>query len=1116
MPSRDQAPQSFWVRLGYRSKPAELTLYLLALSGLPLWDVLAVDWSVARLLLPLHVVMSLILFPLLVLPFWLSHRRHLAGADSAFLRRTGRLIEFFLILTIASGLWLVIAGNGGAPIGAFAHWAHLIVALPLALLVLAHSWRYGIVRWIALAVAGLLAVSSPAAGATAGAPLLLSEDGTTLYSANAEAGSVSRIARADGALLAERALGGSIERIAQGAGLLAATDPINGKVHLLDAGSLKPKTTVAVDGRPFGIVWDGRNRLFWIAVFEGGRLVGIDPGGTVKVDMAVAATPRGLALLSDGRLLVTHSLIGEVTVFDTAQLPPKPIRTIALAHAEDPVQTVSQGLPRLLDLIAVSPDETEAWLPHVLWNFDHPFQFQSTIFPAVSVLSLEAGNEHEAVAHRKQLFQQINVLEDGNRTRIVSNPLAAAFSEDGSRVYVTASGSEDLLVFDRSRGASLNHGERRARRAGKTEQGGAKAVQIYRHLPGDNPRGLVVAGRDIYVQNAMSLDINRLDAGEPGPFATVELAQEKFAALVSKDPLPEPYRRGLRLFNSANTDDFPETPMAGDFWMSCQSCHVDGFNFTNGALLRDTPLDKFADAVPGHRNMKTMVGGDFVGDYLRMVRDTQGGMGADTRFGTPVTDPDSPSPQARAMMEDLHKVVTAPHNLPFLSTWLRLDDPGRRTVHASEWINSAACAECHSEIFNQWSESTHRLMGSSHPYYRVVEDLAAQTEGEGFRLWCMGCHEPQTVLSGGTRTEGPSHMLEKDAASLRAAHAKGEVVPEEGTGCMLCHRITRIEDAAIHGGGNTSFTVNLKDREAYVFESARDGVTGWLGRTQINAKPEPHAQSYSQPFYKDSRLCATCHGEFAPGTGATIVDTYGEWAKSPYNAPNDPAKNRTCMDCHMHADIARIGQDIPGVSTDGGKVKANVVTHQFTGANHHLAGLRNDGLARMSVDLLRSAARLSVTESAPGTLALRVANVGAGHALPTGVADFRELWLDVTVTDAAGTVVLRSGEMGADGALPADARLFRKVFGDRDGKPVGLRFWRQEKMLEDTRIAAGAHRDETFALAPGATYPLKVEARLMFRTYPSWVTDAVRRQYPEMPPPQPVEMTALTQTVEQP
>ena len=864
-----------------------------------------------------------------------------------------------------------------------------------------------------------------------------------------------------------------------------------------------------------GVVHDDVTGLFWVALFEGGRLLAIDHAGNTRHSLKVPETPRGLALLSDGRLLVSHAMIGAVSVVDARAKAPAVLRTIALAHEEEPVETVSQGLPRLLDQIAVSPDETEAWLPHVLWNFDHPFQFQSTVFPAVSVLALKAGEEHEALAHRKQLFKQINVLEDGNRTRIVSNPDSAAFSEDGGRVYVTAAASEDLIVFDRSRGGALAQSERRARRNNKLDQGGAKAVQIYRHLPGDNPRGLVVAGSDIYVQNAMSLDVTRLDGGAGEAFATVSVAQEHFGALTDKDPLPPALRRGLRLFHNGNTDDFPDVPLAGDNWMSCQSCHVDGFNFTNGFLFRDTTLDKAANAMVGHHDLKTMVAGDFAGDYARMIRDTQGGMGADTRFPTANTDPDALSPATRGMMEDLHAYVTAPENLPYLSTWLRLDDP-RGTTHPKEWLNSASCATCHSEMFQQWADSLHRLMANGNPYYRVVEDLAAKTEGEDYRKWCLGCHQPQGVMSGLTRTEGPLTLFEKGGAGLLAAHARGEPVQEEGSGCLLCHRIPRLEAAGLAGGGNASFTVNLKDRETYLFESEQGGVKGWLGHAQINAKPGPHAKSYSQPFYKDPELCATCHGEFAPGTGAVIVNTFGEWQASPFNAPDDPARHRTCVDCHMHGDIARLGQDVPGRSTDGGKLKANVVTHQFTGANHHLVGLRNDKLAEMSVQLLRSAAKLSLVPAAPGRVTVRVANVGAGHSLPTGVADFREMWLDMRVIDAQGREVLRSGALDPDGALPEQGtRMFRKVFADRDGKPVGLRFWRHEKLLEQTMIPSGGYRDEPFDLPADAAYPLRVEARLMFRIYPQWVTDAVRQSYPELPVPQPVEMARLTETMEQ-
>ena len=63
------------------------------------------------------------------------------------------------------------------------------------------------------------------------------------------------------------------------------------------------------------------------------------------------------------------------------------------------------------------------------------FQFQSTVFPAVSIIDLD--EEKERVDERKQLFLQINLPSVGNRSQIVSNPFAARFAADGKRVYLT-------------------------------------------------------------------------------------------------------------------------------------------------------------------------------------------------------------------------------------------------------------------------------------------------------------------------------------------------------------------------------------------------------------------------------------------------------------------------------------------------------------------------------------------------------------------------------------------------------------------------------------------------------------------------------------------------------
>lgn len=168
----------------------------------------------------------------------------------------------------------------------------------------------------------------------------------------------------------------------------------------------------------------------------------------------------------------------------------------------------------------------------------------------------------------------------------------------------------------------------------------------------------------------------------------------------------------------------------------------------------------------------------------------------------------------------------------------------------------------------------------------------------------------------------------------------------------------------------------------------------------------------------------------------------------------------------------------------------------------------------MSIELLRTAAKLETRLTETGKLNVRVTNSGAGHALPTGVADFRQVWLDITVTDANGEVVLTSGKMDDAGVVDPEARFFRKVFGDKYGEPVGFAFWRYERMLEDTKIPANGYRDEVFDLPENIALPMTATVKLMFRTYPQFVTDLVQDTYPELTDPRAVLMAE--QTVELP
>ncbi len=1108
-------------------QPVELCVFLLLATGLMITEYTHVPFEVKRWALLIHIVTAIIFFPTIILSFWLLHRGNLNFSRRPFNRRTGQLIEACLTIMFLCGLWLLFIGEDHSRLGAIAHFAHLITAIPLVAFIIWHSWRLSVVRKALVAVGlisstvMLVAVSNPiGVGATDGTAqytatssgsLQLSADKSLLYSANFEAGSVSKIDRKTGDRLAEAALGKDIKTVALNSDetLLAATDHAGNGFHILNAKTLKPVAERALGGRPYGVVHDPRNNLFWVTTAETARLYGVDQAARIQRVIDVEDTPQGLALLPDGRLVITHSLIGKVAIYDTVGGTPKLDKTITLHVSQNSDPTISQGLPRVLDRIVLSPDLKQAWLPHHLWNFDHPFQFQSIVFPAISVLWMEKGNEHEVVNRRKEMFIQINIIESGNIQRIVSNPTDAVFSDDGSKVYAVMSGSEDLVTFDLSRAAPITGNE------GPNGSTGANASQIF-GLPGQNPRSLTIDGDDIIVQNAMSLDLSTITTGGGGPFAAMAVEKASFAKVVEKDPLEPQMRRGLRLFHLAKTSAFPDAPMAGRSWMSCSSCHLSGFNYTNGFLFRSTTLDVKTDAVPGHFSLKEFVAGNFVAEYIRMIKQTQGGMGFDTKFDAPDIDPENPPAAVVSMMHDLHHYVTSAGNLPLLSTWLRADG-GKGSVDHSKWVNPALCSQCHTQIFDEWSGSMHRLMGESNPYYVVLEDLAAQNVGEPFRAWCMGCHAPQALLSGATKTQGTSHLFETDGQSLFDELEHSTAAVDEGMGCVFCHRTQRVEMAGPVAAGNASLEINLADRITYPGEDARLRLVRWLSNRTIRAEPDEHKRSFTPAALNGPEFCSACHEEFTPGVGAQTTSTYTEWANSSYNNTENPAASVTCNDCHMHTSVASIGTAVAGVATNQGPIVPNYRAHHFVGAQYHLLGLRSPERREMTINLLKSAATLTTSTKAGDQggqeLVVRVANTGAGHNLPTGVSDFRQLWLDVSVIDADGKEVFASGKLDKDGNLDNNARLFANVFDDGAGHALGLDFWRYRKMAEDTRIPANGHRDEAFVLPDSAKTPLTADVKLMFRTFPQWITDKVRERYPNMPPPDAVELQAITTTL---
>ena len=151
----------------------------------------------------------------------------------------------------------------------------------------------------------------------------------------------------------------------------------------------------------------------------------------------------------------------------------------------------------------------------------------------------------------------------------------------------------------------------------------------------------------------------------------------------------------------------------------------------------------------------------------------------------------------------------------------------------------------------------------------------------------------------------------------------------------------------------------------------------------------------------------------------------------------------------------------------------------------------------MARERLKSAVRMHLTmpdapaaAGEPVSLEVAIANVAAGHAIPTSITELRQVWIDLQVLDAEGAEVFRSGAVAEDGAVDPDAVMFHSVLVDEEGEVTYLP-WRAARMVKEKLIPPGETVRERFAFTPadGTPGPFQVRARLRYRSAPQEVLD---------------------------
>jgi len=386
------------------------------------------------------------------------------------------------------------------------------------------------------------------------------------------------------------------------------------------------------------------------------------------------------------------------------------------------------------------------------------------------------------------------------------------------------------------------------------------------------------------------------------------------------------------------------------------------------------------------------------------------------------------------------------------------------------------CSGCHHEIYKQWKGSMHSNSWNDPIYLALMRAASKATNGLTDNL-CIGCHTP-IGLTTGESSPGGERLSE---------------LSKNGVQCDFCHNIS-----SSTGIGNASF----------VLTPQMYGRPLKFGPFKDSSSPY-HDTTYSE-LHTTSELCGTCHNVTHPLNRIPIERTYDEWKDSPY-----PGEGIGCQECHMSPGPGF--RKNPGKAAIGGKEREHIFTHYFVGGNTMVpAMLGSEKHALLAREMLQSAARMeirsiqNVSPGATATVVLRVHNSGAGHKLPTGFPEGREMWVDFSVLDENGTLLYRLGRINADGRLEEGTRNFKVVLGDKAGNIVDVEVWKATTILHDNRILPRGYADVRFdvPIPPGSSGKLTIKADLCYHSFSQQFVDhLLGKDAPRVPT---VIMTSLT------
>ena len=411
--------------------------------------------------------------------------------------------------------------------------------------------------------------------------LVASEDGKTLFVANADARQVAWVEVSTGKVTRR------VDVPAEPTGLALSPDGTR-----LIVTCAAPKSTVVVidpvSGKPAGSIPAGHTAMGPAVSPDGKRLyvcnrfdndvsvIDLAPGGkatrvnAVREPVAVVVTPDGKTVLVANHLPNTRT---DVTFMGHIA----PVLTFIDAET---LATSSIAMPRgalnLRDL-CISPDGKYAYVTHLVCNFE------------LTPVQVDVGWINSNVVSVIDLQQRkiVNTVGLDDMFQGAGNPWGVACSADGKTVFVSHAGSHELSVIDASNMRAKLYQMLTSTLVGVIADDPHLGTSPPRRikLPGKGPRGLAVVGSKIYVAEFFSDTLAVVD---------MQAAAGAEPATIAMGPKPQltVRRRGQLLFNDAT--------ICYQHWQSCESCHSDA---RSDALN----WDLMNDGVGNFKNTKSLL-----------------------------------------------------------------------------------------------------------------------------------------------------------------------------------------------------------------------------------------------------------------------------------------------------------------------------------------------------------------------------------------------------------------------------------------------------------------------------------------------------------------------------